>query len=261
MIVSTGRNTPPALWLETDTNDFSWPRLAGAVALSLLFHLSLAGSAYYLLTHRPASQDDYVLAIELAAAQPPSTEPQPVSANAARAVQAKLPLKPPRTEPVKAAPPMKPAPVQPAARKAVTDKAVAEKPVPPADLPDTQADEQADEQVAMASPAPVDESRLARPARETSTRAALLEHIRPVYAPPPVYPKPARRLGLEGRVLLNVWVSATGVPDAIVVKQSSGYDSLDNSARNGVARWRFDVPDKQADTGGWVELPVTFRLE
>lgn len=83
-----------------------------------------------------------------------------------------------------------------------------------------------------------------------------------MHAPRPKYPRLARRLGLEGQVVLRVWVSAEGVPTAIVVTHSSGHESLDEAAREGVRKWRFEIEGGVADTeGGWVNLPVTFRLE
>jgi protein TonB len=78
---------------------------------------------------------------------------------------------------------------------------------------------------------------------------------------PPDYPEIARRRGQQGRVLLEVNVSAEGTPVSVAVAQSSGYPSLDAAALSAVQRWRF-VP---ATRGGnpiaaVAAVPVRFRL-
>ena len=86
---------------------------------------------------------------------------------------------------------------------------------------------------------------------------------RPGYGvnPQPPYPIAARRLGLEGTVVLRVVVSADGTPASVVVLQSSGHAVLDASALETVrTRWRF-VPARRngipvEDT---VQVPIRFR--
>ena len=79
--------------------------------------------------------------------------------------------------------------------------------------------------------------------------------------PQPPYPMAARRLGLEGTVVLRVVVAADGTPASVVVLQSSGHAVLDGSALETVrARWRF-VPARRngipvEDT---VQVPIRFR--
>lgn len=79
--------------------------------------------------------------------------------------------------------------------------------------------------------------------------------------PLPPYPIAARRLGLEGEVLLRVFVAADGRPTNVVVLKSSGHAMLDESAVETVrTRWRF-VP---ATRGGvpvddTVQVPIRFR--
>jgi protein TonB len=78
---------------------------------------------------------------------------------------------------------------------------------------------------------------------------------------PPVYPETARRRGQQGRVLLQVNVSAEGLPVTVSVAQSSGYPSLDAAALTAVQRWRF-VPATRAGApvAASAEVPVRFRL-
>ena len=78
---------------------------------------------------------------------------------------------------------------------------------------------------------------------------------------PPVYPETARRRGQQGRVLLQVNVSAEGMPVTVSVAQSSGYPSLDAAALTAVQQWRF-VPATRAGApvAATAEVPVRFRL-
>jgi protein TonB len=79
--------------------------------------------------------------------------------------------------------------------------------------------------------------------------------------PKPPYPLAARRLGLEGRVLLAARVTADGACAEVRLKQSSGHALLDASALESVRRWRF-LPARHGDSPveSWVEVPVSFRL-
>lgn len=95
----------------------------------------------------------------------------------------------------------------------------------------------------MEAPAPpgVESTAPAQPAdassspqdREPDYHAAYLNN------PKPSYPMVARRMGWQGRVVLNVEVLVSGLPGQIMVHQSSGHDVLDNTALNTVRTWRF----------------------
>ena len=87
------------------------------------------------------------------------------------------------------------------------------------------------------------------------------KHVSSLHNPKPPYPLAARRRSQEGRVILHAHVREDGAASEVEIKQSSGYDLLDNSALQTVQRWRF-VP---ASRGGvavdsWVEIPIVFRL-
>ena len=79
--------------------------------------------------------------------------------------------------------------------------------------------------------------------------------------PKPAYPLGARRRGIEGRVLIAAQVTADGRCAEARVRQSSGHELLDASARDAVRHWRF-VPARRGDTpvDSWVEVPIVFRL-
>ena len=83
-----------------------------------------------------------------------------------------------------------------------------------------------------------------------------------LHNPAPVYPPSSRRLGEEGRVLLNVKVSAAGQPITVDLEKSSNFERLDEAARHAVARWRF-VPAKRGEEAveGSVIVPIVFRLD
>lgn len=79
--------------------------------------------------------------------------------------------------------------------------------------------------------------------------------------PQPVYPPMARRLGVEGLVLLRVQVSAGGLPEHVSIAKSSGNASLDDEALRAVREARFE-PARSGETAvaHVVEVPIRFRL-
>jgi periplasmic protein TonB len=80
--------------------------------------------------------------------------------------------------------------------------------------------------------------------------------------PRPAYPPIARKLGLEGIVLLRVDVNARGAPEKIIIAQSSGASLLDEAALKAVQGWTF-VPARRGDTpiAHPVEVPIRFQLK
>jgi protein TonB len=79
--------------------------------------------------------------------------------------------------------------------------------------------------------------------------------------PKPLYPAISRRLKEQGTVLLRVFVTAAGQATEVMLKASSGFERLDNTAKTAVAGWKF-VPatrdDKPVDA--WVIVPIKFSL-
>jgi len=80
--------------------------------------------------------------------------------------------------------------------------------------------------------------------------------------PPPVYPLMSRRAGEQGRVMLRVVVRSDGTPQSVEVRNSSGWQRLDEAALDAVRRWRF-VPARQGNTpiSAAVIVPIVFSLE
>lgn len=80
--------------------------------------------------------------------------------------------------------------------------------------------------------------------------------------PKPSYPALSRRMGEQGNVLLSVYVSEAGAAQSVRLKQSSGFNRLDNAALEVVSRWRFAAA-RQGEklVASWVNVPVKFVLE
>lgn len=79
--------------------------------------------------------------------------------------------------------------------------------------------------------------------------------------PKPLYPLEARRARQEGTVILDVQVSADGIPLSVSLAHSSGFPSLDRAAVAAARAWRFEP----AQTAGVairsrVQVPVRFQL-
>ena len=78
----------------------------------------------------------------------------------------------------------------------------------------------------------------------------------------PSYPFAARRMGLQGKVILNVEVLADGSCGQVNVAQSSGHTMLDNNALETVRAWHF-IPARQAGEAinKWFKVPIIFSLK
>ncbi|MHB1014544.1 MAG: energy transducer TonB [Desulfurivibrionaceae bacterium] len=86
---------------------------------------------------------------------------------------------------------------------------------------------------------------------------------RPLYErnPPPLYPRLARRMGKQGVVLLEVFVSASGMVEEVKVATGSGYEILDEAALDAVRGWRFAPGQRNGQPAAMrVRVPVRFEL-
>ncbi|MES1982953.1 MAG: energy transducer TonB [Pseudomonadota bacterium] len=79
--------------------------------------------------------------------------------------------------------------------------------------------------------------------------------------PTPAYPPGARRLGVQGKVLLRVHVATDGTAAEVQLHKSSGSPALDEAALAAVRKWRF-VPARQGTEAvmAWVQVPIEFKL-
>lgn len=79
--------------------------------------------------------------------------------------------------------------------------------------------------------------------------------------PAPVYPSMSRRLREQGTTTLRVLVEPDGRPSRIELESSSGFERLDDAAREAVWRWKF-VPARRGEeaVSAWVLVPVIFNV-
>src|SRR5512134_1946567 len=107
------------------------------------------------------------------------------------------------------------------------------------------------------------------PAAETAPPPAAPAALTParfdadyLHNPKPAYPVMSRRLGEQGRVVLNVRVLADGRAGTVEVKTGSGFPRLDQAALEAVSQWRF-VPAKRGEepVDAWVLVPLNFSLD
>ncbi|MBK6593199.1 MAG: energy transducer TonB [Burkholderiales bacterium] len=80
--------------------------------------------------------------------------------------------------------------------------------------------------------------------------------------PRPPYPPMSKRLREQGKVVVRTLIGVDGAAQQAEIKQSSGFDRLDQAALATALRWRY-VPGKRAGVAEtmWFNLPFTFVLE
>jgi protein TonB len=117
------------------------------------------------------------------------------------------------------------------------------------------------------APAPVEQAAVSPAAPSTAAPPVVSLHSPPrfdadyLHNPPPAYPPLARRMRLEGRVVLRVHVGPQGRPLEVLVDTGSGYAILDQAALEAVRRWQF-VPARQGSeaVAAWVRVPLAFHI-
>ncbi|MGR8980617.1 MAG: TonB family protein [Gammaproteobacteria bacterium] len=131
------------------------------------------------------------------------------------------------------------------------------------------------EPIPAALPAKPEQNAAASPAVAASPAAAVPKAAAPkneifteanfranyAFNPKPNYPRIARTRGWQGKVLLKVRVSAAGYSESVAVHQSSGHETLDESAVEAVKKWKF-VPARRGDAAvaSSVIVPIQFTL-
>jgi protein TonB len=83
-----------------------------------------------------------------------------------------------------------------------------------------------------------------------------------LHNPAPAYPAQSRRLKEEGTVLLHVRVSVEGTPLSVEIRNSSGFERLDEAGLQAVRQWRF-VPAKRGseNVAASVLVPIQFKRQ
>lgn len=78
----------------------------------------------------------------------------------------------------------------------------------------------------------------------------------------PSYPRAARRKGLEGEVLVEVWLDKNGKQLKRDIIKSSGVSSLDKAALSAIKKWQFNAyQDNGTAIAHRVHIPITFKLD
>jgi len=80
--------------------------------------------------------------------------------------------------------------------------------------------------------------------------------------PKPAYPGMSKRLGEQGKVVVRVLIGVDGVVQKAEIRQSSGFERLDQAALMTAQRWRY-VPGKRGGVAEamWFNVPINFVLE
>ena len=77
-----------------------------------------------------------------------------------------------------------------------------------------------------------------------------------------IYPLASRRLGESGRVLLHVLIGVDGKAQKVEIKQSSGFERLDQAATRIALETRYRPGKKDGQPEAmWYALPIPFELK
>ena len=89
--------------------------------------------------------------------------------------------------------------------------------------------------------------------------------VRPVctFRPVPEYPDMASQAGVEGRVILQVFISSEGQPVEAIIIDGSGLGSMDDAAITSImeSRWSPARRDDGVPVGVWTSVVYNFVLE
>ena len=217
------------------------PRNAVIAGTVVLFHAAVLWAVQSGLVRRTV---EIVVPVEIISElitppAPPKIEPAPPPPRP----EPPPPVKPRVVKKVQRAPPPAPQPVAvpeaPPAPNAPTGVATPQPPAPPITAP-----------VAPAPPAPAPRIEL------PTSDADYLQN------PKPAYPPMSKRLGEQGKVVVRVLIGPNGLPQQAEVRQSSGFERLDQAARTTAMKWRY-VPGKRGGVpeAMWVNVPINFVLE
>lgn len=79
--------------------------------------------------------------------------------------------------------------------------------------------------------------------------------------PKPAYPAVSKRLGEQGKVVIRTFIGVDGTAQQAQIKQSSGFDRLDQAALATALKWRY-APGKRAGVAEamWFDVPFNWVL-
>lgn len=77
----------------------------------------------------------------------------------------------------------------------------------------------------------------------------------------PIYPDLAKRAGLDGNVLLKVWINKEGYPETLFVVRSDA-EIFNQYAVNSAVQWLYSpAVARSGAVGSWISIPVTFQTK
>ena len=175
------------------------------------------------------------------------------------------PPPPPAAEPPKVTPPPKPRPLKKLKKRVVT------KPPPPPPEPKEEPEEEPVEDIAEQEPdekqatpqAPIQAKTVEQKPRAKFDLRAYGKQIHQLVIQHRRYPRAARRLGLEGKVLVKISVQRNGqLAEDPIIYQSSGQNVLDKEALRMVraATPLLPLPNEFEKDAASLVIPVQFSL-
>ena len=83
-----------------------------------------------------------------------------------------------------------------------------------------------------------------------------------LHNPRPEYPRLSRQRAEQGKVVINVFIGTDGTAQKAEIKNSSGFERLDQAALATAKAWRY-VPGKRGGVpeAMWFSVPINFVLE
>lgn len=76
------------------------------------------------------------------------------------------------------------------------------------------------------------------------------------------YPRIAKKKGLQGKVLVEVWIDQRGQQIKRILLDSSGFSVLDDAAMSAISHWEFNASTEQGiNIAHRVQIPVNFKLD
>lgn len=224
---------------------------------------SSTSSAQIAATLSPAGRRSAPESVDASKAAPPTQPPMPAPKPAVEGRQSATPVAPEtallRRIEAAAPPPEPPAPEVQARETPVPASPPLTSPASESPVPSTAADST----IGPDHAAPAGVSRPQLSSLGASGAGAPARDARPRNGNrPPVYPRQARRRGIEGDVLLAVTIGADGASGEIAIERSSGHDVLDDAAVAAVRSWRFEPATVAGKpVAGRLLVPIAFRLE
>jgi protein TonB len=98
---------------------------------------------------------------------------------------------------------------------------------------------------------------------ESTSRLEVGVARKAIHSPRPHYPLASRQLWEAGLVVVRLCVNQQGIVGEVSISKSSGFQGLDHSALNALAKWRFDPialnPTNLSEQ--CFQTPIQFTLE